>query len=119
MNRELSDIIFFILSNLLLGWPFFTKFHLHGFFPQKVLDSLCYPGSFARPHSFQFARYNVEENVQGDFIERFNLLFRTCDIFKMLVPVKQVNAVLDHFDISLAIAPNPTFVRGRCQVSDI
>ena len=88
------------------------------FFPWKVLDSLCYPGCLARPHSFKFVRYKVRENVHEDFIERFDLFVRTYNIFKMLVPVKQVNAALNRLDIGLIIVPNPTLVGGRCQVRD-
>ena len=44
------------------------------------------------------------------------MLVRTYNIFKMLVPFKQVNAALNRLEISLIIVPNPNFVGGGARL---
>ena len=76
-----------------------------------------YLGCLARPHSFKFVRYKVRKNVHEDCVGRLDLFARTYNVFKMLVPVKQVNAALNRLDIDLIIVPSPTFVGGRSGAS--
>ena len=85
---------------------------MHGFFPKKVFDGLCYPGSLTRPTCITFIGDEIRINVQKDFIEEFYLFIRACHVVKMFVPCKHFNAFPDGCKVSLIIVPNSTGICG-------
>ena len=77
-----------------------------GFFPKKVFDGVCYPGSLTRPNRFNFIGDEIRINVQKDFIEKFYLFIRACHVVKMFAPCKHFDAFPDGCKVSLIVVNN-------------